>query len=171
MTKALLLFAVSLSLAYASCTAQKKNTAQPIKEFKEDFSSFRPKYEFADENKSTSENKPIKSLPPKNNIDVLLKAKLDSLYTYNQKIVSADGYRILIYNGTSSEEARQQRNSIYSIMPFDKTYTEWKSPNFKVKAGDYIDKLEAYSAYARIVKVFPNAIVVPDKVNIIRDNN
>jgi len=171
MSKTLFFFILLFSTVYISCKAQKKNNTEPIKEFKEDFNSFRPKYDRIEDVKSNSEAKPTKLLAPKNNINSLLKSKLDSLYAYNQKIISADGYRILIYNGTSSEEARQQKNNVYSVMPFDKAYTDWKSPYFKVKVGDYIDKLEAYYAYAKIVKIFPNAIVVPDKVNIIRDND
>jgi len=106
---------------------------------------------------------------PKNHINLFLQEKLDSVYAYNEKITAADGFRILVYTGTSSEEARNQRNRVYDGIENEQSYTEWKSPNFKVKVGDYVDKLEAYYAYAKLIKVFPNAIVVPDKINILRD--
>lgn len=170
MIRTLFIIFILFISACASVHSQKKK-GEPIKDYNEDLFSFRPRYEKVVEKKDPLENKTPKQVIPKNDVSVFLKEKLDSLYSYNQKIISADGYRILIYTGTSSEEARNQRNNIYAVLPLDKSYTEWKSPHFKVKVGDFIDKLEAYYAYAKIVKVFPNAIVVPDKVNIVREFN
>jgi hypothetical protein len=147
-----------------------KDNKGPAKEYKEDLSAFRPTYEPLDV-KAVSTSAPVtEQILPKNDINKFLAEKLDSVYAYNEGITSADGYRILVYTGTSSEESRNQRNYVYQILPLERSYTEWKSPNFKVKVGDFIDKLEAYYAYAKLVKVFPNAIVVPDKVNIVREN-
>lgn len=154
----------------ASVQSQKRKDNETAKEYKENISSFRPQYETSGEKKPPSSTSNNNVMVPKNDINKFLAEKLDSVYSYNNRIVSADGYRILIYTGTSSEESRNQRNYVYQVLPQEKSYTEWKSPNFKVKVGDFVDKLEAYYAYARLVKIFPNAIVVPDKVNIVREN-
>ena len=107
---------------------------------------------------------------PQNDITRTLSEKLDSIHFYNQNVVSADGYRVLVYTGSSSDDAKRNKGSVYDVLPDERIYIEWKSPSFRVKVGDYVDKLEAYSNYATLLKVFPNAIVVPDKVNIIRPN-
>lgn len=165
-----LLFILILFISSCASVQSQRNSNEPAKEYKEDFSSFRPKYEPTEEKKTNTTAQASDPVPPKNDINKFLAEKLDSVYSYNNGIVSADGYRVLVYTGTSSEESRNQRNYVYQVLPLEKAYTEWRSPNFKVKVGDFVDKLEAYYAYARLVKVFPNAIVVPDKVNIVREN-
>ncbi len=138
-----------------------------VREYREKFDDYRPRYEVVEI--KVAETKLPDPLPPKNDINKFLTEKLDSVYSYNSNICCADGYRVLIYAGTSSEEATMQRNNAYDILPQEKSYKEWRQPSFKVKVGDFVDKLEAYYAYASLVKIFPNAIVVPDKVNIVRE--
>ncbi len=154
----------------SSCMyAQKKKSKgeDSVQEFKEDLSAYRPSYKRVEDVKKDVQVSEI--IIPKNDINKFLKEKLDSVYFYNANICCADGFRILVYIGTSSEEAKLKRNDAYDVLPLEKSYTEWKQPSFKVKVGDYVDKLEAYYAYAKLVAVFPNAIVIPDKVNIVRD--
>jgi hypothetical protein len=170
MLRSLIILALFVS-SCASVHSQKGNdNNSQAKEYKEDIASFRPKYEQTEEKIVTAAPQVVDPVLPKNDINKFLAEKLDSVYSYNNGITSADGYRVLVYTGTSSEESRNQRNYVYQVLPLEKSYTEWRSPNFKVKVGDFVDKLEAYYAYARLVKVFPNAIVVPDKVNIVREN-
>jgi hypothetical protein len=158
-----------ITTACASVKSQKTTASSPVREYKEDLSAYRPKFENNENKKQPAETLPQEVVAPKNDINRFLAEKIDSVYAYNLNITSADGYRILIYTGTSSEEARTQRNYVYDVLPSEKAYTEWRSPSFRVKVGDFVDKLEAYYAYAKLVKIFPNAIVVPDKVNIVRD--
>ena len=165
-----LIFGLIILTTFIPAFSQRKNkdNNEPVKEYKEDLFSYRPRYEIPEEKKSV-DTKPSDLIIPKNDINKFLTEKLDSVYSYNANICCADGYRVLIYIGSSSEEARTQRNNAYDVLPLEKSYTEWKQPSFKVKVGDFVDKLEAYYAYAKLVKIFPNAIVVPDKVNIVRE--
>lgn len=169
MVRTLFALVIFISSCASSVHSQKRiDNDEQAKEYKENLSDFRPQYTVTEEKKSPA----LASDPvvPKNDINKFLTEKIDSLYWHNKAITSADGYRILVYTGTSSEECKNQRGYAYMALPQERSYTEWKQPNFKVKVGDFVDKLEAYYAYARLVKVFPNAIVVPDKVNIVRDN-
>jgi hypothetical protein len=169
MLRSLLLVSV-ICLTMVSAIAQRKKGREdePVKEFKEDLHSYRPKYEIVEE-KKVIETKTTEAVVPKNDINKFLKDKLDSVYFYNKIICCADGYRVLIYVGNSSEEARTKRTDAYAVLPDEKSYTDYRQPSFKVKVGDYVDKLEAYFAYAKLAVIFPNAIVIPDKVNIDRD--
>lgn len=170
MVRTLFALVIFISSCASSVHSQKRrDNDEQAKEYKENLSDYRPQYTVTEEKKAPA----LASDPvaiPKNDINKFLGEKLDSVYSYNEGITSADGYRILVYTGTSSEECRTQRGYAYNALPEERSYTEWRQPNFKVKVGDFVDKLEAYYAYARLVKVFPNAIVVPDKVNIVRDN-
>ncbi len=169
MVRILFILVIFISSCASVHSQKRKGSDEEAKEFNEDLSAFRPKYEAEVEKASPAAANTKEQLVPKNDINRFLAEKLDSVYSYNLGITSADGYRILVYVGTSSEEARNQRSYAYQTLPLEKSYTDWRQPNFKVKVGDFVDKLEAYYAYARLVKIFPNAIVVPDKVNIVRE--
>ena len=41
-------------------------------------------------------------------------------------------------------------------------YLTYNSPNFRVKVGDYTDRVEAYKAYIALKEVFPNALLVEE---------
>jgi len=165
----LVLILVCMTSVYTHAQRKKKNDDEPVKEYKEDINSFRPRYEVVEEKIELPSTKTSDPVAAKNDINKFLKAKLDSVYSYNANICCADGYRVLIYIGNSSDEARSKRNDVYDVLPLEKSYTEYRQPSFKVKVGDYVDKLEAYYAYAKSISIFPNAIVIPDKVNIVRD--
>jgi hypothetical protein len=170
MVRALIVLVIFTSACARVHSQKSKGGDEQVKEYREDLSVFRPRYEVGDDKKeTTNQNQLPPQVVPKNDINRFLAEKLDSVYSYNEKITSADGFRILVYVGTSSEEARTQRSYAYQALPLERSYTDWKSPTFKVKVGDFVDKLEAYYAYAKLIKVFPSAIVVPDKVNIVRE--
>ena len=171
------IYILILSLVVFSCTSVKsQKPSAGIKSIgnsdQEDISQYRIKYEIKTDapvqNQTTIKTQP--SVVPKNDVTKVLGEKLDSIHFYSQNVTSADGYRILVYTGSSSEDAKRNKGNVYDVLPDERIYIEWKSPSFRVKVGDYVDKLEAYSSYASLLRTFPNAIVVPDKVNIIRPN-
>lgn len=163
------IFTAVLMLVILPVFGQRKNKeVEPVSEYRESYNDFRLHYEEV-EVVIPVKSKDEKPLEPKNDISKFLKEKLDSVYFYNANICCADGFRVLIYVGASSVEASTAKNNAYDILPFEKSYKLWHQPSFKVKVGDFVDKLEAFYAYANLVKIFPNAIVVPDKVNIVRE--
>jgi hypothetical protein len=42
----------------------------------------------------------------------------------------------------------------------------YNQPTFRVKVGDFVDRLDAQRVYAGLLADFPNAMVVQDKVEI-----
>lgn len=153
----------------AACTRKATTPSTGISNPEEDLSKIRPKY--APASTENTESRTVKSLPePKADVTNKVKEKLDSIHAFNPSIVSAEGYRILIYNGSSSEESRDVRMKAFEALPDIKSYIEWRAPSFKVKVGDFTDKLEAYYVLSELQKTFPNAILVPDKVNLRSSN-
>ncbi len=75
-----------------------------------------------------------------------------------------EGYRIQIFSGNTTE--REKAESIkqaveekYNI----RTYVEYSNPLFKVRVGDFIDKIEAVQLKHQLEKEYPNTYIV--KVN------
>jgi hypothetical protein len=102
---------------------------------------------------------------PEYDVTEFIRVKIDSIHQFNQGIAIAEGYRIMIYHGSSSNESLMACNKINSYWPSLKAYPEWKV-SFQVKAGDFLDKVEAYHVLSELQKEFPKAILVPDIINI-----
>jgi len=143
-----------------------------ISKYSEDLSKVRPHYSTvatsSNENKpKTSENLKSKTLE-KSTIEVTDKLQiiLDTIANHNKAIRSAPGYRVQIYVGESRDEALQARNKSYSIFPDETPHLMPTLPSYRVRVGDFMDRLEAQKVYKTLVKEFPNALIVPDKIEI-----
>jgi len=89
----------------------------------------------------------------------------DSLAEINKKLKYLPGYRIQLYSGTSKEELDAIKERIYRKMPNADVYTTYKQPTYKLKLGDYTDRLEAYRIINKVLKYeFPGAIVVQENI-------
>ncbi len=98
-------------------------------------------------------------------IDTLLSRHIEANRSYN----GFEGFRIQIYRG-SGRDAREAANEAMSKFieefPGIKAYIQFDQPNyFKVRAGDYRTRNDAYPDFIIIVKKFPNAYIVNDKIN------
>ena len=175
------LLAILSFLILSNCVAQKNNKAKDFA-YSEDLSPTRPRYNPADTRpqEESKEPKEDKSKPVKGTIktavtgslrsiysaDDTLALKFDSLATINKKILYTKGYRIQIYNGSNKEAITQIKTKVYSRLPDIDIYTTFWQPNYKVKAGDFMSKIEAYQALGELLKDFSSALVVPDEINL-----
>jgi hypothetical protein len=91
--------------------------------------------------------------------------KMDSLSIYlKSNPMKYSGYRILLYSGQSSEEANKIKKQVYMMNSDDNVYTEYKQPSFRVKVGNYINRIEANYHLEAYKKTFPNAMILPDQI-------
>ena len=84
-----------------------------------------------------------------------------------KKIKRIDGFRIQItsFSGINSktsiestaEQFRQQ-------FPEISCYTTYSEPNFRLRAGNFRTKIEAYKALQKIAPFFPGAFVLKDQI-------
>ena len=44
--------------------------------------------------------------------------------------------------------------------------TVFTQPNYRVKIGQYIDRFQVSEEYQKFKKLFPNAIIIPEKIKI-----
>lgn len=78
------------------------------------------------------------------------------------------GYRIQIFFDSglnSSDRAKQARDSFSLLYPDVPAYLSWKSPNYRVRVGDFKTRLEAEKAMQLIIIDYPNAWVTKDEIN------
>jgi hypothetical protein len=101
-----------------------------------------------------------------NTINAQLKNIQDSIdYFYvGRKFV--DGFTIQVYVGQKREDAMLAKKSLDMNLPELKAEMIFTQPTFKVKAGKYYSQLDAQKDYVNVKRIFPNAILVPDKLPV-----
>lgn len=96
--------------------------------------------------------------------------KLDSLIQkdieLNKESSTMPGYRIQIFFGSERKEALDARTKFLQLFPETEAYLVYQAPYFKVRVGDYRNKLEAQAVYRTVLNEFDKIFIVPDKINL-----
>lgn len=132
-------------------------------DYSEDLTNVRPTYTVSEEKEKTDAAQKSFDYPKKHQnrqIDSLGKELSISYSKYKY----AEGYRIQIYQGKDEVEAEKAEDQAKELEDFKdiSIYLTYNSPNFRVKVGDYTDRVEAYKAYIALKEIFPNALLVQE---------
>ena len=93
------------------------------------------------------------------NIEQLLR-----LHTSASRNRTVPGYRVQISQETNRDVVRGEKVLLLQQYPNLKTYEVYQSPYFKVRAGDFTNRLAAFKLYSDIKPMFKRCIIVPDQV-------
>ena len=156
-------FGIILFMSY--CSKKAVSVAVSDKNYEEDLSELKPRYEFKEE-APVNEQLVVNVKSPEMDNTELVNEKLDLISEKNKSIKYTQGYRILVYSGNSKETAEKAREIIYQVFPDSKPEVKYQQPNFKVKVGDYYDRLEAHMILTRLKEFFPQALIIPEKISI-----
>lgn len=77
-----------------------------------------------------------------------------------------DGYRIQLFSGADRNNANNLRTQFKTEYPNVPVYLIYQQPYFKVRVGDFRDKLEAQQFYYQLQKTYEQLLIVPDKINM-----
>jgi len=140
--------------------------------YKEDLSVHRPKSSTTGD--SSAVGTPKSSEVTKESYAPLtghIKAELDSIakvaYLQNKEGRYVDGYIIQVYSGTSRDEANDARYKMDRFFPELDARTSYRQPSFRVKAGKFIDRLEANRIYKDVKEEFPRALLIPERFRLV----
>lgn len=87
----------------------------------------------------------------------------------NETASSQEGYRIQIFSDSgnnSKAKAQAAMDEFTSKHPEAKAYLVFKSPNYKVKIGDFRSKLDAIRYLNQISAEYQNAFIIADLINL-----
>ena len=106
-------------------------------------------------------------------IQVIQDDKVDLLVSkhiqINQNRKGIEGYRIQIFFD-SGNNSKTKAQSIYegfkAKYPEIRAYLSFKSPNYKVRVGDYRTRLDAQRFLNDIIIEYPNAWIISDLINL-----
>lgn len=92
--------------------------------------------------------------------------KLAGISSANKASRTAPGFTIQVYSGTSREQASQAKSQVYKIIPESRPETKYEQPIYRVRVGEYGNRLEAQNTFAKLQKEFPQAIVIPSRIRV-----
>lgn len=78
----------------------------------------------------------------------------------------APGYRIQILAGTSREKAHKVQRDFRIKYPAYDSYLTYHSPYFKIRVGDFTERLAAHRFLHEIESTFPGAFLVEEEIRL-----
>lgn len=81
----------------------------------------------------------------------------------NRTAAGIDGYRIQIFFGKSRTDAKEAQDLFLEEFPHIRSYLLFQNPYFKVRVGNFRNRLETQSLYYTLKEKFPSVIVVYEK--------
>lgn len=156
------LLGLLLLMAASSCTWVRK-TQRSI--YDEDLSKHRQTFKKATKDTfQAAQHWNDKNQPPRGSLqavteqldDLLARRKLAS-----ERVKRITGYTIQVYAGGSREAAFKVRNKLHTHYPSLQPEIKYDLPNYTVRVGKFIEKLEAYTVYVMLKKHMSQAIIRP----------
>lgn len=158
------IYLLSLIILPLAC-AKKATSSSSGQKYEEDLSAYRPKYEI----KETPKNAPNKAVAypePREHQNQAVEENLSLIREKNKGIKYTQGYRIQVYSGSDKDAAEKAKEGIYRLNLDHEPEITYFPPNFKVKVGQFYDRVEAHETLLKVKKSFPTALLLPEKVNI-----
>ncbi len=149
--------------ALAACNLLSPTTSSTV--YNEDLSVHRPEI-VADTISDAPSDEVVRYVEPTHDQNNEIDQKLDEITRFNKTSNTAQGFTIQVYSGTSREQASEVKTQIYKILPDLRPVTRYEQPIYRVRVGEFIDRLEAQNTYAQLVQEFPQAIVIPTRIRI-----
>jgi hypothetical protein len=79
--------------------------------------------------------------------------------------ISAQGYRVQIFNGANRNDAYAAQAKLQTKYPDIRTYISYREPDFKVHAGDFRTRMEATKLLQELRPLFPVMFIIREKIN------
>lgn len=139
--------------------------------FQQDLSSFRPKFKDQDDaSQVVNSAKASKIVFDNRDVPLYINKRLDpildTIASQNKNIKFANGFRIQIYVGNDRKSADDAKVYTYQTYPEIFPYLTFQQPVYKVKVGDFLNRMDAERYFSSIKETYPSALILPDKVEI-----
>lgn len=137
------------------------------KQHREDLTDLRLKFDAVKDSVLKKEDAPkLQVLPPDNAVHTTVNNVLDSIARFNKTKIFVDGFTIQIYSGLKKEDAMNAKKKMVEEAEDLVADINYQQPKWRVKSGSYFTRLEAQRDLHRIKRIFPGAILVPEKVTL-----
>lgn len=87
----------------------------------------------------------------------------------NKELGYLEGFTIQVYTGTDRKEADNAMKAINLGYPDLTPEITYRQPSYKVKAGTYTNRLEAYAILQSLKEQFPRALMIPERIRFVNE--
>lgn len=163
-------FLYSVVAGFFGCTTSTSMSGSDNKSaYQEDLSVHRIDYEAVI---AENEPKPVVTEIP---VDGKIQTNLEITQEINEKLATIaednkdkqiSGFTIQVYTGNSRDAATQTKDMVYRLIPESRPQIQYLQPNYKVKVGKFLDRIEAQKAYQTLKAEIPSAMIIPERFTI-----
>jgi hypothetical protein len=156
----------------STTTNTKKTTPNVPIDYEEDLASVRPHYEekpamvVITNDRKPDKEKPIIIRDVPMEVNAKVEAVLDTIANQNKSIKFASGYRIQVYVGNNRQDVDDAKVYVMQNFPELNTYFTYNQPTYKLKAGDFMNRMDAERYFSNIKSNFSGATIISDKIDI-----
>jgi hypothetical protein len=97
-------------------------------------------------------------------MDSKTEALLNKKLELDKSKPSIQGYRVQLYYGGNRAEALELKSKFASVFPDIETYLIYQQPYFRLRAGNFRTRIEAYKLFQKVEKEFPSVFIVNDEI-------
>ena len=83
----------------------------------------------------------------------------------NLESSTMDGYRVQLFSGSDRNKANLIKSQFKSDLPEVPVYITYRQPYFKLRVGDFRNRIEATQFFLKLEDNYENLLIVPDKIN------
>lgn len=164
-------FSVSCFFIFNACVTQKTINNATQGNFSDDLAKYRlvfkeTNYQTVEIPQEQTVNATTNLKPPANSINADLDTLLKNI-AENNKHLTIKGYRLQVFSGMQRKDAENVIVELRKLVAYTPDL-EYSQPNFKVKIGNFLNKIDAYQTYYKIKEVFPNVVIVHEKIKVPR---
>jgi SPOR domain len=138
--------------------------------YDEDFSVVRPRYKETTIPENLPKKVETKTTTTASQTNMVVNkqvdAILDTMAIQNKALRYAVGYRIQIYVGNLRTDADAAKLFTYQTYPELLPYMTFTSPTYRVKVGDFMNKLDAERYFQQLRQQFPSSVILQDKIDL-----
>ena len=159
------IFLVFVALATTAQRRERESKSKAPRPHQEDLTDLRLKFpEGSDSVIRKSDAPKFVLLPPTHSVHEKVNDVLDSIFVFNKTKMFVDGFTIQIYSGLKKEDAMNAKKKMVEEAGDLNSELKYQQPKWNVKTGSYFTRLEAQRDLHRLKRIFPAAILVPEKV-------
>ncbi len=140
----------------------------------EDLSTYLPQYTFEFEKIKTDSIHLIEEveqeeerITPSKHVNEKVDQKMRMLKDHNEKLDDKiQGFRVQLYSGNDMETAIEMEKKVKAVLVEKEkehlVYRNYQAPTWKVRVGNFIERLDAHRLHHILKDNFPTALILPD---------
>ena len=171
----LLISLAGLTLIFQQCAPSKTISTQKSDDYEEDISRYRIQYTDSIAQSSTSADSVVSNPEERVIVSTLetpysvtedMSDFFEAVDDLNRESNEYQGFTLQVYAGNSREQANEAKLKVYNALPDSEPKVAFNTL-FRVRVGEYDNRLEAQQDYSALKEVFPNVLFVPATFRVV----